>query len=595
MSALRLRLFVVVVFLSLIVALTAAAPRLGARAPAAVTPPPRAVSSPGTLTPNYGLRARIPQSYLGDDGAMLVDPSRDRLYISANDGVYLSEETSALHVIDTRLARPLTTVENVALYLMALTQDGARLIGYTTLPSDPGRLLIYDADTLALVDEFPPACPPAMETCFMTDMAAGPDGRLYWTAYGDTRVNVLDVATGDALESFVAADAPITSLEIAGDVLIVAAEEDDNGLRWVRRYDVGAVPAVLELTAQDMYGGSSWLIAPDGSYLIAINEFGVMQYSTGTLEFVRTLFEGGWQHRVQSLAISPDSRRVIVMELQLNENRPLFGYDAATGELEITGRVDWSHVSDPGFFSMAALADGELAFPYAQSVDIYHSADHAAAVPLVLANHCAGGPVFDDFSNINSGWPSRITDGLVYGYIDNEYAILQDDADRWFGVSRGDKWVNGRRTAVATRLTRAAGLSGLIYGLNDDWSRFYTFEIAPDLGRWVLFEFRADVGWTLLSTGIGNINPIGAWNRLEILKYADNDEIRLYINDNFVTSAPNRDGRIGLSAGSFEAGFEARYDDYAFVGQNCADYGRAAGGQNDGPPLARPPLDEFLR
>lgn len=586
MPTLRLRLFV---FVAACLALTVA---LASRAEA--IPAMRAAASPRALLPNYGLRARIPASYRGDPGAVLADPSRDRLYISANDGVYVGEDP-ALYVIDTRLATVLTTIEGLELYHMTLTQDGTRLVAYTPLPTEPGRLLVFDPDTLALIDEFPLACAPATETCSVADMVAGPAGRLYWITYGESLVNVLDVATGVALEPFIAADdTPIAGIEIAGDNLFAFERVDDNNSRQMRRYDISTA-AALELTAPDEYGSYAWLAAPDGSYLIGNGPFGVIQYNAETLQPIRTIFDGGWQHRIGGLVISPDSERVVIMESVLNGNQPLYGYDASTGELMITGMVDLSHIAYPGIdFPMAALAGGEVAVGYARTVDIFYSADHAVAVPIALANHCAGGPVLDDFSNPTSGWPSRVADGLVYGYVDSEYTILQQDADRWFGVSRGDKWVNGRQVAVATRLTRAEGLSGLIYGLNDDWSLFYTFEVIPSLERWVVFEFRQDIGWTLLLTGLDSaINPDGEWNQLAISKYDDAGEIRLYVNGSYVGAAANRDGRIGLSGGSFAPDFEARYDNYEFVGQNCSLYARA-GGWDAAPPLARPPLADFL-
>lgn len=586
MSTTRLRLFVVI---CLALATAAAVSR-------ADSPATESEATTAALLPN-GLRARIPDAFSGDPASVLADPARDRLYIATDAAPYTNEE-SALYAIDTRQAALLTTVEDVELYHLTLSQDGTRLIGYTPYPeTEPGRLLVFDAGTLALVDDFTLTCAPGTDTCSVADMAAGPDGRLYWISYGDSLVNVLDVATGNVIDRFVAADdTPVNRIEIAGANLFAFEGVDNNNSRQIRRYDISTAAAALALTAPDEFGGHNWLAAPDGSYLIADGPFGVKQYNTETLLPTRTIFDGGWQQRIGGLAISPDSERVIIMVMVLNENQPLYGYDARTGEPVITGMVDVSHIGYPGnSFPMAALGGGGLAVGYAGFVDLFFVADHAAAVPVVFANHCGRGPFLDSFTHVNSGWPSGATDGLVFGYVDDQYTILQQDADRWFGVSRGDKWIDGRVAAVATRLTAADGYSGLIYGLNADWNLFYTFEVIPSLDRWVVFEFREDIGWTLLLTGISHgIAPVGEWNRLTMEHSVGDENIFLYVNGSFVGMTPNRDGRIGLSAASFEPDFEARFDNYEFVGQNCRLYSRDDTA-DIAPSLTRPPLDDFLR
>ena len=600
MSAIRLRLFVAIVFLALtsVVAATAAAattapPRPGARAFAGVEA--RTAASPGAMVPTYAFRVRMPQMVVGRPNSTLADPARGRLYISATDNF---PTLNTLTVIDTRQAKRLATLEGIGqLYHLTLTQDGKRVVGANYDPaSDSESLVVIDAQTLAIVDEFPLPCTPEMTSCGVMSMAAGPDGRLYWIAYNDKRVNVLDLATHATIDRFVAGDdSGLAEVMIAGDKLFVTEPAYNNNEEDIWRYDISTPTAVLKLSKPLEFGADSWQVAPDGSYLIGNSSWGVHQHSAETLLPIRTLYEpvccGG-----PIIAISPDSKRVFQMfETVSYAIHPFKVYDAESGALINTGAVDASQIGQPNPKLAIGLENGGLAVVIAGYVDLYAATHYTTALPLAFSNHCPGGPFRDDFSNPNSGWPSRTGETVISGYIDNRYQIWQRDANRWFGVTRGDPWRDSKRVEIETRAVNADGFSGLIFGLNDDWSRFNTFEVYPSLGRWAVFEFNETNGWVLLRTDLSPaVRPTGQWNKLTIHNMWGMPEMQFEVNDSLVVNLRIRDGRVGLSAGSIDPNFEARYDNYVFTGKNC-DVGNRAASMESAPYLERPPLEDFLK
>ena len=594
MPAIRLRLFVAVVLFALtsIAAAVAAAPRLDVRAfDEAGT---RAAASPGAMVPSYALRVRMPKMFRRQPISMLADPARGRLYISA-DSPYLAAFT--LTVIDTRQAKRLATLEDIELYYLTLTQDGKRVVGSTYDPADDSySLVVIDAQTLAIVDEFPLTCAPEVTSCAVISMAAGPDDRLYWIAYNDKRVNALDLATGATIDPFVIGDdSGIAGIMIAGDKLFVTEPIDYENSREIRRYDISTPTAVPELSVPDKLGTYSWQLAPDGSYLIGNGNLGIHQYSAETLLPIRTLYEPVCCD-YPDIAISPDSKRLFQMFGDMSfAIHPFKVYDTESGALINTGSIDASQIEQPNPKLAVGLENGGLAIVIAGYVDLYAATYYTTALPLAFNNHCPGGPFRDDFSNPDSGWPSRAGETVISHYIDNRYQIWQRDANRWYGVTRGDPWRDSKRVEIETRAVNADGASGLIFGLNNDWSRFNTFEVYPRLGRWAVFEFNETNGWVLIKTDLSPaVRPIGQWNKLTIHNLWGMPDIQFEVNGNPVINLRIRDGRVGMSAGSIEPNFDARYDNYVFIGKNC-DVGSRAAEVEIAPYLERPPLQEFLK
>jgi hypothetical protein len=140
------------------------------------------------------------------------------------------------------------------------------------------------------------------------------------------------------------------------------------------------------------------------------------------------------------------------------------------------------------------------------------------------------------------------------------------------------------------------GNSGLVFGIQPGWTEFYTFEVFPALQLWAIFHYTTAAGWEVVDFAEwGLLNPVGVGNTLSITGFSPNDEqYSLFrINDVQVTYLPNVDGLVGLSAGSLDEPFEARYDDYFFAGRNCPHPLRA-GDTTFAPPISRPPVETLL-
>ena len=111
--------------------------------------------------------------------------------------------------------------------------------------------------------------------------------------------------------------------------------------------------------------------------------------------------------------------------------------------------------------------------------------------------------------------------------------------------------------------------------------------------RWAIFHYTAAAGWEVVETNPwGLIDPDGQGARLSIEQMGDNRNV-FRINGAQATFMDNVDGRVGLSAGSLDEPFEARYDDYFFAGPHCPRPLRA-GDIEFAPPISRPPIETFL-
>ncbi len=139
------------------------------------------------------------------------------------------------------------------------------------------------------------------------------------------------------------------------------------------------------------------------------------------------------------------------------------------------------------------------------------------------------------------------------------------------------------------------GLSGLVFGLNADWTEFYTLEVVPSARRWVVFAYRADTGWEMKANGPGASGPNEPTSL--VLMQSEDGSLAMLVNDQLVYGLPSvPPGRIGLSSGSFESQVDLRFDDYMIVtGPNCFANDRRATGLERSPVISRQPLEEFLK
>jgi photosystem II stability/assembly factor-like uncharacterized protein len=201
-------------------------------------------------------------------------------------------------------------------------------------------------------------------------------------------------------------------------------------------------------------------------------------------------------------------------------------------------------------------------------------AQYAVSLPLISTtspNTCYG-PYIDNFTSNTSGWPSGDTGRTVYGYMSGEYGFLHTQADEWFAVTRRDLWQSDLLLKLDGYQLANSGLWGLLFGLNNDWSSFYTFEILPNYQKWYVFNFNSTNGWSQVATG--NIASISiGQGKNNLLIQGANNKMYFYINNYLVYEMDEKQGYVGLTGGSFADNTHLRYDDYLFHKNTCSAVG----------------------
>jgi parallel beta-helix repeat protein len=208
-------------------------------------------------------------------------------------------------------------------------------------------------------------------------------------------------------------------------------------------------------------------------------------------------------------------------------------------------------------------------------------------LPLVLAPCPALHS--DNFDNPASGWPVSNDSNVRYEYNGGEYRIQVKTTDYVAGAAPGFAAAD---FIVSARVRNASGVDGsygLIFGLNDDWSQLYSFEITPtgDYALWL-----SDSGtWTLLDGGSsGSILTGAATNRLKVAR--NGSLIEAYVNGDLLASVTDATltgaRRVGLINASFDQGnVDARFDDFSVYPATCSASGVMAGSQLNGKPEVR--------
>lgn len=192
-------------------------------------------------------------------------------------------------------------------------------------------------------------------------------------------------------------------------------------------------------------------------------------------------------------------------------------------------------------------------------------------LPSIFKNAC-GSIFLDDFSDPASGWPSVDTPYYSLGYGNDVYQITHHEYGFWTAVTRGDTWEGGDQIQVKGEVISGKAVWGILFGLNDDWTEFYTFEIVPREQRYYIMRYQVGSGWETISDRQSlDINQSGS-NTLEIRRNSYLDERGvLYINQGSPTTILDSiaNGRVGLTSGAFNANTTVLYDDYRFAARYC--------------------------
>jgi hypothetical protein len=180
-------------------------------------------------------------------------------------------------------------------------------------------------------------------------------------------------------------------------------------------------------------------------------------------------------------------------------------------------------------------------------------------LPLTTRLTCPG-IIRDTFDNPASGWPSAVAPSYTYEYLHTEYHMLLNDPQSWLGVHPG---LIGVDYAVTVELRAYSAYGGLMFGLSDDWSQFYSFVVSPYSGAFYLERYNAG-NWATLAQGIGSVMG-GEINRVGIERQGS--LIRAYINGQLAAAVTDATylgtRRVGLIIMTGNDGAEVRFDNFA--------------------------------
>lgn len=520
---------------------------------------PAAVSSFG---PSYMLRQNILHQFPNYNHAVSY-PAGKRVYVTNWYSVITSFDA------DQGVVRDSTNAVHRPEKLM-LSPDGSRLfVSSHVLSSEDGRITVLDTETLSILASH--VYPNPSDHLYYNNvrgMALGPYDKLYISPQGKFdggAIDTMDLISGE-IE---------TTLPFPGFIIDLASHNDTLYATYQASYNEGAlfkfdissgIPVSVTAVAIDAAGHLA--IAPNGSFLAVRSDGVIYQYNADTLEHQAT-YSTPETDGFAGFAFSADSQQLIALY------RPNGYYESGglkTFNLQ-TGALERLYTDSSGYgptVAVGALAEQDVALVHPNGLRLLTPADHHVALPIAFNRYCSR-PLIDDFSNPASGWPIDDTGAVIYRYVDGEYNIFHRHGNRWAAVTRGDVWQQSRLVEVSGQIVQHQGVWGLLYGLNDDWTDFYTFEIIPHQQRWIILHYTASAGWSLVNQGATSvIRPGTESNTLALRSYGATFVFR--INDYLVASfsdLQHRTGRVGLTGGSFQSDVDIRYDNYLFVDADC--------------------------
>lgn len=481
---------------------------------------------------------------------------------------------------------------------MAFSPDGERLyLAERVATGDrTGSFLVVNPTTLEAMTTFTYVCPETAVVCGIVGLAVGPSHRLYVLPKDSPFIDILDGDTGMLLSRFLyPEDRRPAALAIHDTTLYTADLLDDDAARQLRSFTIDGVQPAPRWQHELTVAVDELHVAPDGSFLIACAAASlgpVLQIATGSLHEQHRYTPGPTEY-YRAAAISADGQIILLLG-DASQPDLIRAYDARSHEL----RRVWPRPPDADVHSqigLLALAGGGIA--YLEAGQLRHVVTDLPAPPPVAYTYCAESGL-DEFGNEVTGWPQADIQTTAYDYVDGTYRIEQRVPGYWTAVTRDDRFDRSRSVSVRTWLLTEQGTSGLLFGLNADWTDFYTLEVTPSKQGWAIQHYH-NGQWEWLAKGVLlEIRKEGQPNVLELDTQSSATHTYLKVNGVIIYSLTDPlDGRLGLSAVSYGTGVDARFDDYRGLQHDCL---LAAGGQGGAPapgsyapPRLRDPLADF--
>lgn len=491
------------------------------------------------------------QSYIS---GYAVDPVNNLLYVG---GSMPMSNNNYIAVIDTEIGTQTGIYEGFPddMNELALSTDGSILFA---LVDD--EILKIDTTSFNILDTYQCNCDRAV------DIVSGQDGRLFISS--SDQIQVMDESNGNIIGSVSMPNHYSGyDLQIVPSInLLFAMQRYYSSTNYtLYKFDISGDNPVQLASVDTEVGSAQFNISADGSYAIVVGgtvDSGTLkQYSVENFDLLNTI-DNNNEFTLADTSI--DSQLIYAVTSRRFYSGFLRAFDANTGS-EIMNY--W--IGGGGHTFMTTLGEDKIAVGTLTSyVRLFVPSTHGLALPMIYNNYCPA-PYIDDFSDPNSGWPVSVSGSTTYQYIDGEYEIYHDDANKWVGVTIGHVMENTETVVIEGRLANNHdGVLGLVFGLNNDWSNFYTFEILPQHQIYAILHYNSQTGWSTISSGNSTaINTDSQVNELKIRGTGSSQNF--YINDTYVTWTDMHSGHVGISGGSFESNVRIRYDNYLFADDNC--------------------------
>ncbi len=181
---------------------------------------------------------------------------------------------------------------------------------------------------------------------------------------------------------------------------------------------------------------------------------------------------------------------------------------------------------------------------------------------------------FDNFSDPTSGWPIGDNGNVRFEYINSEYRILIRPANYIAAARPGFAATTYKASVDVRNVAGVNGSYGIIFGLAQDWSSFYSFEIYSD-GWYGIYWYQSDGNIYALNEGTSPwINLGTATNHLR-LDWSDNLVIP-YVNGHSIVNLylPTSTVPLGLGLINFaynQPNLDTRYANFKVVPPSCSD------------------------